>query len=181
MFQIYNLLLAILEKEIATHSSILAMDDEAWQVTVREVAESQTWLGDFTFTSFTGNITEIFKNHHLFWENICHVWENIVSYVCAIRYKLFFTDWLCIFPTLFLPHSPHTSRAGSHRSHLYPYAVFHSGSYRLRWSISNHLKLIHNMLHGVTKSGTWLSDWTELNAIFYSGSYRLCMEHLRSP
>ena len=43
-----------LEKEMVTHSSILAwrnpMDGEAWQATVHGVAKSHTRLSDFTFT-----------------------------------------------------------------------------------------------------------------------------------
>ena len=39
---------------MATHSSTLSwknpMDGGAWQATVHGVAESQTWLSDFTFT-----------------------------------------------------------------------------------------------------------------------------------
>ena len=44
----------LLEKEMATHFSILAwkisMYREAWQATVHGVAKSQTGLSDFTFT-----------------------------------------------------------------------------------------------------------------------------------
>ena len=49
-----------LEKEMATHSSILAwripMDRGAWWATVHGVAKSQTRLSDFTFT-FSDYIT----------------------------------------------------------------------------------------------------------------------------
>ena len=44
-----------LEEGMATHSSILAwripMDTGAWQATVHGVTKSQTWLGEFYFTS----------------------------------------------------------------------------------------------------------------------------------
>ena len=45
-----------LEKEMATHSSILAwknLMDGAWQATVHGVAKSQTQLSDFTSLHFT--------------------------------------------------------------------------------------------------------------------------------
>ena len=44
----------LLEKDMATHSSILAwkkpIDGGAWWATVHGVAKSRTWLRDFTFT-----------------------------------------------------------------------------------------------------------------------------------
>ena len=46
-----------LEKEMATHSSILAlenpMDRGAWRATVHRVTKSWTRLSDFTFFTFT--------------------------------------------------------------------------------------------------------------------------------
>ena len=46
-----------LEKEMATHSSILAlenpMDRGAWRATVHRVTKSRTRLSDFTFFTFT--------------------------------------------------------------------------------------------------------------------------------
>ena len=42
-----------LEKEMATHSSILALERGAWRATVHRVTKSQTRLSDFTFLTFT--------------------------------------------------------------------------------------------------------------------------------
>ena len=73
--QVWSLGGDLLEKEMATHSSILAwktMHRGAWQATIHGVAKSRTWLSDLTLIGMVLNWTFSNKTFHksktLFWK-----------------------------------------------------------------------------------------------------------------